>query len=145
MRQRFEHAVLVEQTRHLVEALLETRFGSDGHVAVALSDDSTGFGKRVVNGSLRLNGRAERGYRTLLGVFRASAAAARSDGCRARRPRLGGRDADRQRQVTLLPGTRPRRPGLALVVSPLISLMKDQGHAGRQRRRGGALQQLADE
>ena len=37
------------------------------------------------------------------------------------------------------------RPGLALVVSPLISLMKDQGHAGRQRRRGGALQQLADE
>ena len=31
MRQRFEHAMLVEQTRHLVEALLQTRFGSDGH------------------------------------------------------------------------------------------------------------------
>jgi hypothetical protein len=29
MRQRFEHAVLVEQTRHFVEALLKTRFGSD--------------------------------------------------------------------------------------------------------------------
>ena len=43
MHQRFEHAMLVEQTRHLVETLLQTRFRSDRH------------GKLLLNGSLRLN------------------------------------------------------------------------------------------
>jgi hypothetical protein len=42
MRQRFEDAVLVEQARHLGEALLETCFGSDGcHARCLSNDDST--------------------------------------------------------------------------------------------------------
>ena len=44
-----------------------------------------------------------------------------------RRPRLGRGAADRRRQVALLPGARAgARAGCGLVVSPLISLMKDQ-------------------
>ena len=61
------------------------------------------------------------GYTTL------PAAAARGDGRHAGPPRLAGRAADRRRQVALLPGAGAGRPtGVALVVSPLISLMKDQ-------------------
>jgi hypothetical protein len=45
--------MLVEETRHLVETLLETFFGANGHVGPPVFD-ILGFGKRVVNGSLRL-------------------------------------------------------------------------------------------
>ena len=38
MRQRLEHAVLVEQTRDLVEALLKTRFGANGHGGPPVTD-----------------------------------------------------------------------------------------------------------
>ena len=40
--------------------------------------------------------------------------------------RLGRRAADRRRQVALLPGAGAGAAGLGVVVSPLISLMKDQ-------------------
>ena len=73
-----------------------------------------------------------------LGLLRLPSAAARGDARHPRRARQRRRAADRRRQVALFPGartvdrrsaepsTRAGRRGLALVVSPLISLMKDQ-------------------
>ena len=54
-----------------------------------------------------------------------------------------GRHADRQRQVAVLPaaGASPR-PGLTLVVSPLIALMRDQVRALTRRRRRGRQPEL---
>ena len=61
------------------------------------------------------------------GFDRAAAAAARGDRGGPRAARFAGRDADRRRQVALLPGAAGRSPRRTdVVVSPLISLMKDQ-------------------
>ena len=61
------------------------------------------------------------------GATRRSGPSARSDGRDSRRPRLARRAADRRRQVAVLSGARACCvDGLALVVSPLIALMKDQ-------------------
>ena len=79
-----------------------------------------------------------------LGIHHLSPAAARSDGRRPRRPRLARRAADRRRQVALLPGARAR-PARARR-RRLAAHLADEGpggHARRQRRAGGALQQLA--
>ena len=63
----------------------------------------------------------------VLGLHVLPSAAARSDGGDPRRPRLGRRAAHRRRQVAVLPGAGAGpRAGSALVISPLISLMKDQ-------------------
>ena len=65
--------------------------------------------------------------RALLGIHDVQAAPTRGDGRHPRRPRLGDGAADRRRQVALLPGAgAASRPGWRVVVSPLISLMKDQ-------------------
>ena len=62
----------------------------------------------------------------LLGHAGVPARAARGGRGRGRRPRRAAGDADRRRQVALLPAPGDPRPRLAVVVSPLVSLMIDQ-------------------
>src|SRR6185312_7528437 len=100
-------------------------------------------GPRAVDVGHRID-RASRRRRALLGLHDAAPAAARSDGRRARRPRLDRRAAHRRRQVALLPGAgggarRPRDRHLAADLAD----ERSGRHARRQRRAGGPLQQLA--
>ena len=65
--------------------------------------------------------------RTLLGLHAVPPAPARGHGRDPPRARLAARAADRRRQVAVLPGAGAgRATGWRVVVSPLISLMKDQ-------------------
>ena len=66
------------------------------------------------------------GHFPILGLYDIPSAATRGDGRGARRPRFDRRLADRRRKITLLSGAGRRASGIAVVVSPLISLMKDQ-------------------
>ena len=80
----------------------------------------------------------------LLGLHHVSPAAARGDGGHPRAPRLAGRDADRRRQVDLLPGAGARHRGAG--PGRVAAHLADEGpggHARRQRRGGGLLQQRA--
>src|SRR5688572_496684 len=127
VRERVEHAVLLEHTCHVLEALAKTRFGSNcGHGLPVARMTVAGFGKFAVNGSLRLMDGLDEviarywGYTALRPLQREAMEAV-----------LAGRDS-----VVVMPTGSGKslcfqapaivRPGLALVVSPLISLMKDQ-------------------
>ncbi len=97
----------------------------------------------------RVERRPDPRSRALLGLHLVPPAAARGDGRDPRPSRLGGRAADRRRQVALLPGAGAGAPGAGR--GRIAAHLADEGsgrHARRQRRAGGALQQhaqLADE
>jgi ATP-dependent DNA helicase RecQ len=136
VRQRFEHTVFVEDPRDVVEALLETRFGPEGCHITCLSRRVSVFGKFAVNGTLIGHWALGIGHCSGMTV---DDVIARYWGYTSLRPLqreamdavLAGRDS-----VVVLPTGSGKSlcfqapalvtPGLALVVSPLISLMKDQ-------------------
>ena len=70
--------------------------------------------------------RLNEALRREFGHRRLPARAGRGGGGRAGRARRAARDADRRRQVALLPAPRAASDRLAVVVSPLVSLMTDQ-------------------